>query len=70
MGVRVAVWAFHVLSDVHMSGDFAPITGPDTVKVDGRVVILPKIGPVAMVEELRLVGSIREVTINRKAGDR
>ena len=34
MGVRVAVWAFHVSSDVHMSGDFAPITGPDTVKVE------------------------------------
>ena len=38
------------------------------MKVDGKVVILPKIGRVARVEELRFVGSIREVTINRTAG--
>ncbi len=42
--------------------------GPDTVRVDGKVVILPKIGRVAMVEHLRFAGSIREVTINRTAG--
>ena len=30
--------------------------------------ILPKIGPVTMVEELRFAGSIREVTVNRTAG--
>ena len=42
--------------------------GPDTVRVDDKVVILPKIGPVTMVEELRFQGSIREVTINRTAG--
>ena len=30
--------------------------------------ILPKIGKVAMVEELRFAGSIREVTVNRTAG--
>ena len=42
--------------------------GPDTVKVDGKVVILPKIGRVAMVEHLRFAGSIREVTVNRTAG--
>lgn len=41
---------------------------PDTVKVDGKVVTLPKIGRVAMVEELRWSGSIREVTVNRTAG--
>ena len=41
--------------------------GPDTVRVDGKVVILPKIGTVAMVEQLRFRGSIREVTINRTA---
>ena len=39
-----------------------------TVKVDGKAVILPRIGRVAMVEELRFAGSIREVTINRTAG--
>ena len=38
------------------------------MKVDGKVVILPKIGRVAMVEELRWLGSIREVTVNRTAG--
>ena len=42
--------------------------GPDTVRVDGKVVILPKIGRVAMVEQLRFRGSICEVTINRTAG--
>ena len=38
------------------------------MRVDGKAVILPKIGRVAMVEELRFRGSIREVTINRTAG--
>ena len=38
------------------------------MKVDGKVVILPKIGRVAMVEHLRFAGSIREVTVNRTAG--
>ena len=42
--------------------------GPATVKVDDKVVILPKIGRVAMVEHLRFAGSIREVTVNRTAG--
>ena len=41
---------------------------PNTVRVDGKVVILPKISQVVMVEHLRFVGSIREVTINRTAG--
>ena len=36
--------------------------------MDGKTVVLPKIGKVAMVEELRFGGSIREVTINRTAG--
>ena len=47
---------------------FRADNGPATVKVDDKVVILPKIGQVAMVEELRFRGSIREVTINRTAG--
>ena len=47
---------------------FRADNGPDTVRVDGKAVILPKIGRVAMVEELRFRGSIREVTINRTAG--
>ena len=42
--------------------------GPDTVRVGGKAVTLPKIGTVAMVEHLRSHGSIREVTINRTAG--
>ncbi len=46
---------------------FRADNGPDTVKVDGRVVILPKIGRVAMVEHLRFAGSIREVTVKRTA---
>lgn len=37
------------------------------MKVEGKAVILPKIGRVAMVEELRFRGSIREVTVNRTA---
>ena len=51
----------------HAQG-FRADNGPDTVRVDGKVVILPKIGRVAMVEELRFNGSIREVTVNRTAG--
>ena len=47
---------------------FRADNGPDTVKVSGKEVLLPKIGRVAMVEELRFAGSIREVTINRTAG--
>ncbi len=47
---------------------FRADNGPDTVRVDGKAVVLPKIGPVVMVEQLRFAGSIREVTINRTAG--
>ena len=47
---------------------FRADNGPDTVGVDGQTVILPKIGMVAMVEDLWFRGSIREVTINRTAG--
>ena len=47
---------------------FRADNGPDTVWVDGKAVILPKIGKVAMVEELRFAGSVREVTVNRTAG--
>ena len=47
---------------------FRADNGPDTVRVDGKSVMLPKIGRVAMVEYLRFRGSIREVTINRTAG--
>ena len=46
---------------------FRADNGPDTVRVDGKAVILPKIGKVTMVEELRWPGSIREVTVNRTA---
>ena len=42
--------------------------GPATVRVDGKSVALPKIGRVAMVEELRFHGTICEVTVNRTAG--
>ncbi len=47
---------------------FRADNGPDTVGVDGKVVILPRIGRVAMLEELRFAGSIRGVTVNRTAG--
>ena len=47
---------------------FRADNGPDTVRVDGKAVMLPKIGRVAMVEGLRFGGSIREVTVNRTAG--
>ena len=47
---------------------FRADNGPGTVRVDGKAVILPKIGRVAMVEELRFAGSVREVTVNRTAG--
>ena len=47
---------------------FRADNGPDTVRVDGKAVVLPKIGRVDMVEELRFGGSIREVAVNRTAG--
>ena len=47
---------------------FRADNGPGTVKVAGKAVVLPKIGRVTMVEQLRFAGSIREVTINRTAG--
>ena len=47
---------------------FRADNGPDTVRVDGKAVMLPKIGRVAMVEGLRFGGSTREVTVNRTAG--
>ena len=47
---------------------FRADNGPGTVRVDGKAVILPKIGRVPMVEQLRFSGSIREVTVNRTAG--
>ena len=47
---------------------FRADNGTGTVKVEGKTVILPKIGPVAMVEYLRFAGSIREVTVNLTAG--
>ena len=47
---------------------FRADNGPDTVRVDGKTVLLPRIGRVAMVEGLRFGGSIREVTVNRTAG--
>ena len=48
---------------------FRADNGPDTVRVDGKVVVLPKIGRVAMTEELRWCGSICEVTVSRTAGE-
>ena len=48
---------------------FRADNGPNTVRVDGKAVLLPRaLGRVAMVEEMRWTGSIREVTINRTAG--
>ena len=47
---------------------FRADNGPDTVRTDGRTVLLPKIGRVAMVEDLRFTGSIREVMVNQTAG--
>ena len=47
---------------------FRADNGPDTVRADGKAVLVPRIGRVSMVEELRFRGSVREVTINRTAG--
>ena len=47
---------------------FRADNGPDTVRVDGRTVILPRVGRVAMVERLRFAGRICEVTVSRTAG--
>ena len=47
---------------------FRADNGPDTVRVDGKTVVLPRVGRVAMVERLRFAGRICEVTVNRTAG--
>lgn len=47
---------------------FRADNGPDAVRVEGRVVTLPKFGRVGIVERLRFSGCIREVTVNRMAG--
>ena len=47
---------------------FRADNGPDTVRAWGKTAVLPRIGPLAMVEHLRFRGSIREVTANRTAG--
>ena len=47
---------------------FRADNGPDTVKVDDKMVILPKISGVTMVEQPRFSGSIGEVINNRTAG--
>ena len=47
---------------------FRADNGPDTVMVEGKTVILPRIGRVAMVEQLKSAGRICEVTVNRTAG--
>ena len=47
---------------------FRADNGPDTVRVEGKMVTLPKIGHVEMVERLLFQGSVREVTVNRTAG--
>ena len=47
---------------------FRADNGPETAKVHSKVVILPKIGRVAVVERLRFAGSIRKVNVNRAAG--
>ena len=47
---------------------FRADNGPDTVRVDGKAVMLPKIGCVEMAEHLRFSGSIRKVTVNRTPG--
>ena len=41
--------------------------GPNTVRTDGRTVLLPKVRRIAMVEDLRFTGPIRKVTVNRTA---
>ena len=67
-GVPVAAWDSPSSSGGRHEQGFRADNGSDTVRVDGKTVILPKIGMVAMVEDLRFRGSIREVTINRTAG--
>ena len=64
-GCRVGVPKFKRRN--HEQG-FRGDNGPDTVLVDGKTVILPRIGRVAMVETLRFSGTIQEATVNRTAG--
>ena len=64
-GCRVGVPKFKRRN--HEQG-FRGDNGPDTVRVDGITVILPRVGQVAMVETLRFLGTVQEVTVNRTAG--
>ena len=56
-GVPVAAWDSPSSSGGSTSRGFRADNGSDTVRVDGKTVILPKIGMVAMVEDLRFRGS-------------
>ena len=47
---------------------FRADNGPGTIRVEGKKVMLPKIGRITMAEHLRFCSSIREVTVNRTAG--
>ena len=47
---------------------FRADNGPDTIRVDGKRIHLPKIGWVKMREKLRFVGSVREVSIVQDGG--
>ena len=47
---------------------FRADNGPDTVRAEGKRILLPKIGWVKMRERLRFVGSVRETTIVQDGG--
>ena len=67
-GIRCRLVGFPRFKRRRHEQGFRADNGPATVRVDGKVVILPRIGRVAMVERLRFVGRICEVTVSRTAG--
>ena len=69
--VKSGQWVGRIAGFLYFKGHrhgqgFRADNGPDTVHVDGKVVILPKIGRVVMVESLRFRGSTREVPVNER----
>ena len=50
------------------SSGFRADNGPGTVRMDGKTIRLPKIGPLRTREPLRFTGDVREVTVKREAG--
>jgi len=55
------------IHDAFRADNGPPEAGKDAVRVDGKRVLLPKIGWVRMCEEVRFTGQIKSVVVSRRA---